>query len=240
MPTTPGTPVDPRLAPKYVRKELAGLAAETGVQPVVSQSEPGTWHITADNGRVQLLSTYSREHASPDGVHNWVSAILTIDGMPRPVADVHAVGAAFSCPDDVLAGRPPRPVAVAAWTAPESARAALKAFRPAFAAADPSSGSTLIVGRIGSRWVVAADTDRICLRVHFGLSPRGQWTLPRHRGIELFVDGVDHTAEVAGDMNRVAAVMSGAMASAGPQGAARGAAVTPTSVQVRTTVVRRT
>lgn len=240
MPTTPGAPVDPRLAPKYVRKELAHLAAETGVEPVVSQSEPGTWHITADNGRVQLLSTYNREHACPDGVRNWVSATLTIDGVPRPVANVHDVGDAFFCPDDVLAGRPPRPVAVAAWTAPEPARAALKAFRPAFASDDASWGSALIVGRIGSRWVVAADTDRLSLRVHFGLTPRGQWALPKHRGIELFVDGVDRTAEVAGDMNRAASVMSSAMASADPQGAPRSAAVTPTSVQVRTTIVRRT
>lgn len=239
MPTTPGTPVDPRLAPKYVRKDLGALAAETGVEPGVSQSEPGTWHITADNGRVQLVSTYSREHASPGGVHNWVCATVTIDGVSRPVDRLFAVGDAFSCPDDVLAGRPPRPVAVASWTAPRPVRDALKAFRPAFASDDASWGPTLIVGRIGSRWVVAADTDRLSLRVHFGLTPRGQWTLPLHRGIELIVDGVDRTAEVASDMNRAASLMSSAMAPADP-GAPRGAAVTPTSVQVRTTVVRRT
>lgn len=232
--------LDPRLLPKYVRKELAALTVEAAMVPDVVESEPGVWHITADNGRVRVVSVYSRAQACNGAAHNWVSATLAIDGAePVPIHRLDDVGDAFHAPDDVVAGRPVRPAAVASWTAPTPVRAAYKALHAALCPPDTLVwGSPVAVGRIGRRWVLAADAAHASLRIHWYLH-NGSWAHAQERPAELVVHGVDRSAELAGDLDRVPAFLTSAALPCTAGGTPAGPAATATSVQVRGTVVRR-
>jgi hypothetical protein len=94
----------------------------------------------------------------------------------------------------------------------------------------------LFLGRDGRRWVLAFTTDRISMQFTFLAERRGRCAPSLVRPLELFVDGVDKTAEAEGEL---AKALELAFPPPPPTSPAP-AAVTATSVKVRNQAVIRT
>lgn len=242
-----GVGVDRRAVPKGVIKDAQQIGEWAGGRaPVITQPEPGLWRLTVRSDRVEMVASYSK--VTGRAKYNWWlgTTVRIDDGTPTAVSYIEDVMRAFADPDGTSTVKGmPQPTGVDLTDVPGMVRKCHQVLTdtlvaPLTAVAVTDAGVPVVrVGRIGRRWVITLDTDRITLHLRFyrdGGAESTTWLMGK---VQVVLDGVDRSAEVDGDLGKALA-LAGGLPAATDDRTTRGVATTANSVVVRSTKVIRT
>jgi hypothetical protein len=208
MPTTTPFPLlptgpEPDFLPRFVRRETAAWRQLFGFETHIEQLDVNTWRALIANSRVWTTVTFKRDRSN--GKVSWGSSVLVIDGRERPLAaDIEAFAALFNDPDSITPYVVPLPASTTNDDTPAAVAAAFILMEKVL-----PGKSTFGIAKTGEEWVVGADsngaTRTATLRLTFS-HIGGLWKIRARTGIQIVVDGVDHSHQAAGDVARAVAI----------------------------------
>ena len=187
---------EPRIVADMARK----LHRDTGREPDVVMLPGRLWRLTLENERVHLTVDYRSRR--PGGSTRWAGSTLTVDGESRPLAQNYEHFVEIFRNPGMKGELAPIPPGGDITEAPAVVRG--------FYEKNQRAGIyDLRAGFDGDRWVIGLDHPRGGLRFTFRCGLNGKWGADPAAPMQVVIDGIDRTAETAGDLENALALLGG-------------------------------